>query len=96
MGAPKALNPSLQPVNYHVAMLNSDDGWKLTQPPVAQLREPWSKHLEPGHSWVFVCRKAFDPTSAQEWFKDARTNRKCTHTVHGKPLMVFGLDTCGQ
>jgi hypothetical protein len=37
MGAPKALNPSLQPVNYHVAMLNSDDGWKLTQPVVKAL-----------------------------------------------------------
>ena len=76
MGAPKALNPSLQPVNHQVAMLNSDDGWKLTQPPVAQLREPWSKHLEPGHSWVFVCRKAFDPTSAQQWFKDPKNTPK--------------------
>jgi hypothetical protein len=76
MGAPKALNPSLQPVNHQVAMLNSDDGWKLTQPPVAQLREPWSKHLEPGHAWVFVCRKAFDPTSAQEWFKDSKNTPK--------------------
>ena len=77
MGAPQALRPSLsQPVSNQIAMLNSDDGWKLTQPPVAQLREPWSKHLDPGQSWVFVCRKAFDPTSAQEWFKDPTNNTK--------------------
>ena len=77
MGAPRALRPSLSlPVSNQIAMLNSDDGWKLTQPPVAQLREPWSKHLEPGHAWVFVCRQAFDPASAQEWFKDSKNTPK--------------------
>ena len=35
-----------------------------------QLRETWSKPLDAGHLWVFVCRKIFDPTSARKWFKD--------------------------
>ena len=81
MGAPRALRPSLSlPVSNQIAMLNSDDGWKLTQPPVAQLREPWSKHLDPGQSWVFVCRKSFDPTSALEWFQNPTNSTK----VHPK------------
>jgi hypothetical protein len=77
MGAPRTLAPSLsQPVSNQTAMLASDAGWKLTPPPVAQLRQPWSKHLDPGQSWVFVCRKAFDHTSAQKWFKDPTNNTK--------------------
>ena len=70
-GALRSLEPSLsQQVSHQIAMLHARDGWTLTKPPCEQLRETWSKHLEAAQPWVFVCRKAFAPTSAQKWFKD--------------------------
>lgn len=63
-------SPLSRPASNQTAMLGARHGWTLTKPPCKHLRETWSKHLGPGESWVFVLRKAFDPTSAQEWFKD--------------------------
>ena len=87
MGAPQALNPSpSQPVSNQIAMLESHDGWTLTKPPAVQLRETWSKRLGAHQSWVFVCRKAFDPAS--EWRRNGSrirsTNQRCTQMAHGK------------
>ena len=76
MGAPQALKPSLLPVSRTIASLQSRDGWTLTKPPAVQLRETWTKRLDARQSWVFVCRKAFDPTSAKEWFKDPANKPK--------------------
>ena len=88
--AARRLTP-VTPVNREIASLQPDAAsswWTLTQNPAVKLRETcnWTKSLDVRQSWVFVCRKAFDPTSAKKWFKDNRVKvhpRGPWETVNG-------------